>query len=119
MALYREIVMENIDYDYLLSELPNEQERLDEILSLIVETVCSTKATIRVSGNDFPADVVRSRFLSLTCEHIKYVFECLHQNTTRIRNIRQYLLAVLFNAPTTIGNYYSSLVNHDLYSDQP
>ena len=113
--VYREIIKENIGYGYLLSDLPYDHDRLEEILELLVETVCSTKKYIRVAGSDYPAEVVRSRLLKLDMEHIKFVFDCLKENTTKIRNIKQYLLTTLYNAPTTIGNYYSALVQHDLH----
>lgn len=115
MDRYREIIKENISYDYLLSDLPYDHDRLEEILELLVETVCSTKKYIRVAGSDYPAEVVRSRLLKLDMEHIKFVFDCLKENTTNIRNIKQYLLTTLYNAPTTIGSYYSALVQHDMY----
>ena len=115
MNVYREIIKENISYDYLLEDLPYDHDRLEEMLELIVETVCSTKKYIRVAGMDYPAEVVRARMLKLDMEHIKFVFDCLKENTTKIRNIKQYLLTTLYNAPTTIGNYYSALVQHDLY----
>lgn len=115
MYRYREIIKENISYDYLLSDLPYDHDRLEEILELLVETVCSTKKYIRVAGSDYPAEVVRSRLLKLDMEHIKFVFDCLKENTTKIRNIKQYLLTTLYNAPTTIGSYYSALVQHDMY----
>jgi hypothetical protein len=115
MDIYREIIKENICYDYLRSDLPYDHDRLEEILELLVETVCSTKKYIRVAGSDYPAEVVRSRLLKLDMEHIRFVFDCLKENTTKIRNIKQYLLTSLYNAPTTIGNYYSALVQHDLY----
>lgn len=117
MDMYREIIKENICYDYLLSDLPYDHDRLEEILELIVETVCSTKKYIRVAGSDYPAEVVRSRLLKLDMEHIKFVFDCLKENTTKIRNIKQYLLTTLYNAPTTIGSYYSALVQHDMYGN--
>jgi hypothetical protein len=117
MDKYREIIMENIDYDILRMDMPYDHDRLEEILELIVETVCSNKKYIRVAGTDYPAEVVRSRLLKLDSEHIKFVFSCLQENTTKIRNIKQYLLTTLYNAPTTIGNYYSALVQHDLYGD--
>ena len=78
------------------------------------ETVCSTRSRIRVAGNDYPAEVVRSKLLKLNSEHIRFVMDCLKQNTTRIRNIRQYLLAMLFNAPSTMNSYYTALVAHDM-----
>lgn len=114
--VYREIIKENIGYDYLMSDLPYDHDRLEESLELLVENVCSTKKYIRVAGSDYPAEVVRSRLLKLDMEHIKFVFDCLKENTTKIRNIKQYLLTTLYNAPTTIGSYYSALVQHDLHS---
>lgn len=118
MDMYREIIKENIDYDILLADMPYDHDRLEEVLELLVETVCSTKKYIRVAGADYPAEVVRSRLLKLTAEHIKFVFDCLKENTTKVRNIKQYLLTTLYNAPTTIGNYYSALVQHDMYGSR-
>lgn len=117
MEIYREIIRENICYESLLHDLPYDHDRIDEIVELMVETVCSTRKYIRVAGEDYPADVVKSRLLKLDAEHIQFVFDCLKENTTKVRNIKQYLLTTLFNAPTTIGNYYSALVNHDMYGD--
>ncbi len=114
---YRELIMDNIDYDILLEDQPYEKDRLDEIVELITDTVCSTRKTIRVAGSDYPTEVIKSRFLKLNAEHIRFVFDCLKDNTTKIRNIKQYLLTTLYNAPITIGNYYSALVNHDLYGE--
>ena len=113
---YRELIMENISYDVLLLDLPYDKEIVEEILELIVDTVCTTKQTVRISGDDKPAEVVRSRFLKLGSEHIRFVVSCMKENTTKIRNIKQYLKAALFNAPSTIGNYYTSLVAHDMAS---
>ncbi|WP_277668567.1 DUF6017 domain-containing protein [Caproiciproducens galactitolivorans] len=113
----RQTVKENIDYDILLQDHRYERDRLDEIVDLIVETLCSTKPTICVSGDDFPAALVKEKLLKLDSQHIEYVFECLDKNTTYVRNIKKYLLATLFNAPSTIDSYYSALVNHDLYGD--
>ena len=117
MEIYREIIKENIGYDYLLQDLPYDHDRIDEIVELMVETVCSGRKSIRVAGNDYPKEVVKSRLLKIDGEHIKFVFDCLRENTTKVRNIRQYLLATLWNAPTTIGSYYSALVNHDMYGN--
>ena len=69
----------------------------------------------RISGDDFPAEVVKSRFLKLNSTHIQYVMDCMRENTTYVRNIKKYLLAALYNAPSTISNYYSALVQHDMY----
>ena len=111
---YREIIMENISYDIILEDYPFEREALTEILEIIVDTVCTTKSIVRISGDDKPIDVVRNQFLKLDSEHIKFILDGLKENTTRIRNMRQYLLATLYNAPLTIDNYYRSLVNHDM-----
>lgn len=90
-------------------------EDLDEIVEIMVETVCAKRKFTRVAGSDFPHEVVKSRLLKLNCDHVRFVMDCMRQNTTKIRNIKQYLLAALFNAPTTMSNYYTSLVNHDMY----
>ena len=111
---YRDLILENIDYDVLASDPHVDREQLDEIVDLVQETVCSTRSRIRVAGNDYPAEVVRSKLLKLNSEHIRFVMNCLKQNTTRIRNIRQYLLAMLFNAPSTMNSYYTALVAHDM-----
>ena len=111
---YRELILENIDYDVLADDPQIDREQLDEIVDLVQETVCSTRSRIRVAGNDYPAEVVRSKLLKLNSEHIRFVMDCLKQNTTRIRNIRQYLLTALFNAPSTMSSYYAALVAHDM-----
>ena len=113
---YRDLILENIDYDVLASDPHVDREQLDEIVELVQETVCSTRSRIRVAGNDYPAEVVRAKLLKLNSEHIRFVTDCLKQNTTRIRNIRQYLLTVLFNAPSTMNSYYTALVAHDMAS---
>ena len=111
---YRNLILENIDYDVLASDPHVDRELLDEIVDLVQETVCSTRSRIRVAGNDYPTEVVRSKLLKLNGEHIRFAMDCLKQNTTRIRNIRQYLLTVLFNAPSTMNSYYTALVAHDM-----
>ena len=112
---YRELIQENIGYEYLCQQYETHREDLDEIVELIVETVCAKRKTTRIAGSDFPHEIVRSRFLKLDNSHIEFVMDCLQKNTTEIRNMKQYLLTVLFNAPTTISNHYTSQVNHDLY----
>ena len=114
---YREIVLENIDYDILIQDPKMDREQLDEIAELIVDTVCSARKTIRIAGDDYPAEVVKSRFLKLDSSHVQYVMDCMRDNTTYVRNIKKYLLAALCNAPSTINSYYSSLVQHDMYGD--
>lgn len=113
----KEMVYENIEYRHFKQHGGiGMHERLDEIADIIVETLCSTKDTINIAGDDYPARLVKDKMLRITSSHIEYVFDCLNKNTTYVRNIKRYLLATLFNAPSTIDNYYSALVNHDLYS---
>ena len=111
---YRELILENIEYDILRERNPYGLETLDEIVELILEVVTATRKNTRIAGSDFPHEVVRSRFLKLNAEHIQFALDGMKQNTTKIRNIKQYLLTVLYNAPTTISSYYSALVNHDM-----
>ena len=113
--IYREIVYGNIEYDILREDNTVNRDQLDEIAELIVDTVCSARNTIRIAGDDYPVEVVKSRFLKLDSSHVQYVIDCMKNNTTYVRNIKKYLLAALYNAPATINNYYSSLVQHDLY----
>ena len=114
---YREIILENIDYDILADDPQIDREQLDEIVEIILDTVCSSRKTIRIASDDFPVEVVKSRFLKLNSSHIQYIMSCMKENTTRIRNIKKYLLAALYNATFTIGSYYSALVQHDLSGD--
>ena len=118
MDTYRGLIRENIGYDDFVREHPYDAAQLDEIVELMVEAVCSKKKNIRVAGNDFPQAVVKSRLLKLDGEHIRFVFDCLRENTTQVRNMKQYLLTVLYNAPATIENHYAAQVNHDLYGGE-
>ena len=113
--IYQEIILENIEYRHLVQNNQIDRERLDELVELIVDTVCSARKTIRIAGDDYPAEVVKSRFMKLDISHIEYVLSSMQENTTYVRNIKKYLLAALYNAPSTISSYYTSLVNHDLY----
>ena len=113
--VYEEIIKDNIDYDILIQDMAD-RDRLDEIVDLILETVCTRRKTIRIAGDDYPAELVKSKFMKLDSEHIRFVLDCMQENTTKIRNIKQYLKAVLFNAPSTIDSYYTSLVAHDMAS---
>jgi len=116
--VYREILKENISFDYLCRERRHRADEIGELLELMLETVCSKKKTIRVGGDDKPAEIVKSRMMKLNQFHIEYVLETLANNTTDVRNIKGYMLTTLYNAPGTIGNYYKSKVNHDLYGDR-
>ena len=114
--IYEEIIKDNIEYDILKQNMPYDYDRLDEIVDLMLETVCTRRKTIRIAGDDYPAELVKAKFMKLDSEHIRFVLDCMRENTTKIRNIKQYLRAALFNAPSTIGNYYTSLVAHDMAS---
>ena len=113
--IYEEIIKDNIEYDHLVTYDRVDKDRLDEIVSIMLETVCTRRKTIRIAGDDYPAELVKAKFMKLNSSHIEFVFDCMRENTTKIRNIKQYLKAVLFNAPNTIDSYYTALVNHDMY----
>lgn len=115
---YREVIYDNIEYEHLLRQPQIDREQLDEIAALIVDTVCSGRKTIRIAGDDHPAEAVKSRFLMLDSSHVQYVMDCMKDNTTHVRNIKKYLLAALYNAPVTIRSYYQTRVNHDLYGGE-
>ena len=110
---YREIIKENIEYDFMVPRYGT--ERMDEAVELMLEAVLSRRPYIRIAGDDFPREVVRSRFLKINSGHLEYVFDCIDRNTTKVGNIKAYLLAALYNAPATMDSYYRAEVNHDLY----
>ena len=107
----RENVKDSIEYEALCRRY--NREDLDELVELITETLCSTRPTLRVGGEDMPTEQVKTRFLPLDCEHINYVFDSLARNPTDIRNIRAYLLTALYNAPMTINSHYQAEVRRD------
>ena len=107
----RREVDEAISYESLCSQFSRED--VDEIAELIVDVLCSTRPTLRIGGEDRPAAQVKERFYRLDSGHLEYVFDCLRNNTSQIRNIRAYLLTALYNAPTTINNYCQAAVQHD------
>ena len=113
--IYEEIIKDNIEYGHLINTKRLDRDRIDEILDLILETVCSKRKRILIAGDEYPAELVKAKFMKLDSSHIEFVLDCMQENTTKVRNIKQYLKAVLFNAPSTIGNYYTALVNHDMY----
>ena len=114
MEDYRELIKDNIQYTLLVAQNPDDADLIDEIAELMTETVCVRRKTTRVCGADFPAEVVKSQLLKLDAEHIRFVVKCLRENTAKVKNIKQYLLATLYNAPLTINSYYSALIRHDL-----
>lgn len=112
---YEQIVRENISYDYFLENKNTDIREIDELVSLIVEVICSNKPTVRVNGEEIPQEVVKSQFLKLNESHIEYVLAALKKNSTAVRNIRAYLITALYNAPSTISSYYQAEVNYDLF----
>ena len=112
--VYSELIKNNIDFEFLLQEHERETDLVEEIFQLILEVVMTEKDTVRIAKEQYPAGFVKSKFLKLNHSHIEYVLECMSKNTTEIRNIKQYLLTVLFNAPSTMGSYYKAAVNHDM-----
>ena len=115
-SVYEEIIKDNIEYDILMQDNRLDKDLINEIVTLILETVCTKRKTIRIAGDDYPAGLVKARFMKLDSSHIEFVLACMSENTTKIRNIKQYLRAVLFNAPSTMNSYYTSLVAHDMAS---
>lgn len=111
---YYEYFYEHLEYQYVIPKYPYDKEMLENILELIVETMCSNRKLIRIASDDKPIEIVRSRFMKLGSEHIDYVMTCIKENTSKIRNIKQYLLATIFNAPSTLDSYYDTLVRHDM-----
>ena len=111
---YEEVIKDNIEYAYLIQDKDTDRGMLDEIVALMLETVCTRRKVVRIAGDDYPAELVKSKFMKLNSSHIQFVINCMHDNTTKIRNIKKYLLAVLFNAPNTIDSYYTALVAHDM-----
>ena len=111
---YKKLVKENIDYDVLIERHYIEKSIIDGMVNLIVETMISENDYIVISSTKFPKETVKSRFSKLDISHIEYVLECMNHNTTKIKNIKKYLLAALYNAPTTIDSYYKARVQHDM-----
>ena len=114
---YREMIRRNISYYECYSHKPDHERRqVDELVELAVEVMSMPEdSTVRIAGADKPTAVVKSRFIKLDCMHIEYVLSAMQRNTTKVGNIKAYLLTALYNAPLTIGSYYNAEVNHDLY----
>lgn len=115
---YERYFRESLSIDVLLRENLGEEETILGILDLLVDVCCFRRSVIRIAGDDKPLAVVKSRFMKLNAEHIRYVLKCLSENTTRVRNIRQYLLTALYNAPATIRPFYQAWVNSDMATGQ-
>ena len=112
---YAELIRDNLELDILSRDQRFDIDRVNELVEIMLDVVCSTSPTIRINGEDMPQQVVKSRFLKLNSSHIEYVLQAMNDNPSEIRNIRAYLLTALYNSTLTLDNYYSALVNHDLY----
>ena len=108
-------IKKQLEYDILITKIG--KNTADEIIMLITDAICGTSETVRIGKEDKSREIVRSRFFKLNCEHIEYVVDRMKENTTDVRNVHTYLLTALYNAPTTIDNYYQLKVNHDLYGN--
>ena len=114
-AQYESYFRSELELPILIRNSPTEKETLEGILDLLAETCSSKRKTIRIAGDDKPIEMVKSRLMKLNSMHIQFVLDCLKENTTYVRDMKQYLLTTLFNAPVTIDPYYQSRVNHDFY----
>ena len=115
---YRELVKENIEYEYLVDSDPHKRGLIEEILNLIVDTIVVRRKQIRIGNAEYPFELVKGKLLKLSMNHIQYVLECMEKNYSKVHNIKSYLLTALYNAPNTIGNYYQAEVNHDMYGGE-
>ena len=104
---------DQLNYDYLINDYPYDRELIDEMLDILVDTVCTGKARIMVSGDNKPTAVVKSQLMKLNMMHITYVIDCFKENTTKVKNIRAYLLSSLYNAPSSISAYYTAMYQND------
>lgn len=111
---YYHYFLNQLEFDILLERYPLYEALLNEILELIVDTVCTKRKLIRIASDDKPAEVVKSKFMKLQSDHIAFVLDCFKENTTDVRNVKQYLLAAIYNAPLTIDSYYTAKVSHDM-----
>ena len=112
--LLEEYFSHSLGVDLLLRLYPDDEDTLYQIVNLLVDTCATNRKTLRIAGDDKPAEVVRSRFMKLNADHIRFVLKCLAENSSPIRNMKQYLLASLYNAPTTMQLSYQNQTNHDL-----
>lgn len=111
---YSRIIRDNTECDFIIQQNPEKKEIILELIDIIVDTVCSTKPTIRVNGEDIPHDIVKSVFLKLNSSHIEYVLDAMDNNISDVRNIRSYLITALYNSRLTLNSYWKSRVNHDM-----
>ncbi len=113
--IYRQILFDQMEIEKLYERYPMERETIDTVIDLMLDTICTKRKYIRIAGDDKPSQVVKSQFCKLNSMHMEYILECLRENPADIKNIKQYMLATIYNAPITINSYYQQKVNHDMY----
>ena len=111
---YRNYLNSQLDMEIMYERYPYDRETLDAIMNLMLDVVCSKRRTIRIAGDDKPVNVVKSQFLKINSMHLEYVMDCMKKNPAKVRNIKQYLLAAIYNAPLTMQSYYQAWVNNDM-----
>ena len=111
---YRNYLDSQLDMEIMYERYPYDRETLDAIMDLMLDVVCSKRKTIRIAGDDKPVSVVKSQFLKINSMHLEYVMDCMKKNPAKVRNIKQYLLAAIYNAPLTMQSYYQAWVNNDM-----
>lgn len=111
---YRNYLNSQLDMEIMYEQYPYDRETLDAIMNLMLDVVCSKRKTIRIAGDDKPVSVVKSQFLKINSMHLEYVMDCMKKNPAKVRNIKQYLLAAIYNAPLTMQSYYQAWVNNDM-----
>ena len=114
LAAYKSVILENISYDCLKERYPYDVELLEGIVDIMLEVAMNQEEYMRIASANYPTELVKSRFLKLNSQHIQYVISCFNKNTTKVGNIKKYLMTALFNAPSTIGGYYTAEVHHDM-----
>ena len=113
---YIELIKENIEYEHHMKYDDWQNKALyEELFEVICEVVCVKRTTIRIAGEDYPYELVKSKFLKLNSGHLEYVIGCMHDTNTKITNIKAYMVTALYNAPSTINHYYQQEVQHDMY----
>lgn len=116
IRIYTDIVKTNIEYDFLIQSCSiGDRGYIDEMVEIMVETICIKRDNVLIAGAEYPYQLVKGKLLKVDSSHVQYMLECLHDNTTKVRNIRAYLLTCIYNAPSTINSYYRAEVNHDMY----
>mgnify|MGYP002656879876 FL=1 len=113
-ASYRNYLNSQLDMEIMYERYPYDREILDAVMDLMLDVICSKRKTIRIAGDDKPVSVVKSQFLKINSMHLEYVMDCMKKNPAKVRNIKQYLLAAIYNAPLTMQSYYQAWVNNDM-----